>query len=58
MAGEWMKARPFTGVSGVCTHPHHRGRGYAAGLMREVARGILEQGERPFLRAFATMSAR
>ena len=53
MAGERMKAGPFTEVSGVCTHPDHRGHGYAAGLMREVGRGILERGEAPFLHAFA-----
>jgi len=53
MAGERMKAGPFTEVSGVCTHPEHRGHGYAAGLMREVGRGILERGETPFLHAFA-----
>jgi len=53
MAGERMKAGPFTEVSGVCTHPAHRGHGYAAGLMREVGRGILGRGETPFLHAFA-----
>ncbi len=53
MAGERMKAGPFTEVSGVCTHPDHHGHGYAAGLMREVGRGILGRGETPFLHAFA-----
>jgi predicted GNAT family acetyltransferase len=53
MAGERMKPGPFTEISGVCTHPDHRGRGYAAGLMREVARAILARGETPFLHAFA-----
>ena len=53
MAGERMKAGPFTEVSGVCTHPDHRGKGYAAGLMRDVARTILSRGEMPFLHAYA-----
>ena len=53
MAGERMKAGPFTEVSGVCTHPDHRGKGYAAGLMREVGRSILSRGETPFLHAFS-----
>ncbi len=53
MAGERMKAGPFTEISGVCTHPDHRGHGYAAGLMRVVARTILARGETPFLHAFA-----
>lgn len=52
MAGERMKSDRFTEVSGVCTHPQHRGKGYAAGLMREVAREILTRGETPFLHAF------
>jgi len=53
MAGERMKPASFTEVSGVCTHPGHRGRGYAAGLMREVGRAILARGETPFLHALA-----
>ena len=53
MAGERMKAAAFTEVSGVCTHPDHRGKGYAAGLMRNVARTILSRGEMPFLHAYA-----
>ena len=53
MAGERMKPSQFTEVSGVCTHPSYRGQGYAAGLMREVARTILARGETPFLHAFA-----
>ena len=53
MAGERMKAGPFTEISGVCTHLDNRGRGYAAGLMRDVGRAILNRDERPFLHAFA-----
>ena len=53
MAGERMKPRGFTEVSGVCTHPDHRGRGYAGALMRVVAARILARGETPFLHAYA-----
>jgi predicted GNAT family acetyltransferase len=53
MAGERMKPGSFTEVSGVCTHPDHRGKGYAAGLTRQVARDILARGETPFLHAVA-----
>lgn len=54
MAGERMRPTGFTEVSGVCTHPEHRGKGYAAGLMRRVARRILDRGETPFLHSWAT----
>jgi predicted GNAT family acetyltransferase len=53
MAGERMRMPGFAEVSGVCTHPDHRGRGYAAGLMRLVARRMLDRGETPFLHAYA-----
>jgi len=53
MAGERMKIDGFTEVSGVCTHPDHRGRGYAAALMAHVARAILARGETPFLHSYS-----
>jgi predicted GNAT family acetyltransferase len=52
MAGERMKPDGFTEVSGVCTHPDHRGRGYARGLLGLVAGRILDRGEGPFLHAY------
>ncbi len=56
MAGERMRPEGFCEISGVCTHPDHRGRGYAGGLMRRVARRILARGETPFLHAYETNS--
>lgn len=53
MAGERMKPDGFTEVSGVCTHPDWRGRGYAGGLMRIVAARILARGGTPYLHAYA-----
>jgi len=53
MAGERMRLDGFVEVSGVCTHPDHRGRGYAGGLMRQVAARILAEGDTPFLHAYA-----
>lgn len=53
MAGERLKLPGFTEVSGVCTRPGHRGRGYAAALMRVVAGRIVARGETPFLHAYA-----
>ncbi len=53
MAGERMKLEGFTEVSGVCTEPDSRGRGYAGALMRVVAGAILARGETPFLHSYA-----
>ncbi|WP_404710653.1 GNAT family N-acetyltransferase [Sphingomonas sp. MMS24-J13] len=53
MAGERMKPDGFTEVSGVCTHPDHRGHGYAAALMAHVTARILARGEIPFLHSYS-----
>jgi ribosomal protein S18 acetylase RimI-like enzyme len=53
MAGERMKPEGFAEVSGVCVHPDHRGRGYAAALSALVADQITARGETPFLHAYA-----
>jgi predicted GNAT family acetyltransferase len=53
MAGERMKPAGFTEVSGVCTQPEQRGRGYAGALMRVICAAILARGETPFLHSFA-----
>lgn len=54
MAGERMRLPGHTEVSGVCTHPDHRGKGYAATLMRAVMARIIAAGETPFLHAYAS----
>jgi predicted GNAT family acetyltransferase len=53
MAGERMKPTGFTEVSGVCTQPEARGRGYAGALTRAVVENILARGEQPFLHVYA-----
>jgi predicted GNAT family acetyltransferase len=53
MAGERMKPTGFIEVSGVCTNPDCRGRGYAGALMRVVAGRILARGDTPFLHSYA-----
>ncbi len=53
MAGERMRPKGFTEISAVCTHPEHRGRGYAGALMRVVAAKILARGETAFLHVYA-----
>jgi len=57
MAGRRLRVDGFTELSGVCTHPDWRGRGYAASLSRAVAGDILSSGGGVFLHAFAEHSA-
>jgi predicted GNAT family acetyltransferase len=57
MAGERLRPDGFTEVSGVCAHPDHRGKGYAARLMLHVACKIRERGETPFLHSYADNAA-
>lgn len=54
MAGERMRPEGFTEISGVCTHPDHRGRGYGSGLIVQVAAHIQARGETPYLHAYAS----
>ncbi|MFF4249800.1 GNAT family N-acetyltransferase [Streptomyces sp. NPDC001663] len=54
LAGERLHPPGWTEISAVCTDPDHRGRGLATRLVRAVAAGIKERGERPFLHARAT----
>lgn len=54
MAGERMRFPGHTELSGVCTHPDARGRGFAARLCRRLTSEIRARGDRPFLHAFAT----
>ncbi|KUO05229.1 GNAT family N-acetyltransferase [Streptomyces caeruleatus] len=53
LAGERLHPPGWTEISAVCTDPDHRGRGLATRLVRAVAAGIKERGERPFLHAAA-----
>lgn len=57
MAGERMKQPGFVELSGVCTHPDHRGKGYARRLSLHVAGRIVGAGARPYLHAFASNTA-
>lgn len=57
MAGRRLRLDGFTELSGVCTHPDHRGRGYAAALSRAVVGQIHASGEAAFLHAFADHEA-
>ena len=54
MAGERVRFPGYTEVSGVCTHPEFRGRGYARRLSSVVAAAIEARGEQAFLHAWKT----
>lgn len=57
MAGERMKLDGFTEISAVCVDESARGRGYAAGLMKQVIAKIRARGETPFLHVFTSNHA-
>jgi ribosomal protein S18 acetylase RimI-like enzyme len=54
MAGERLKQDGMSEVSGVCTHPDHRGRGLGRLMTLYAAGKISARGEQPFLHTFAT----
>lgn len=49
MAGERVRLDGFTEISGVCTHPDHRGKGYANVLVASLTKQIVERGDTAFL---------
>src|SRR5216683_4207729 len=49
MAGERLKPYGYTEISAVCTHPDHRGRGYASSLVSILIQRITKTEEIPFL---------
>lgn len=57
MAGERLRQPGHTEVSGVCTHPAHRGQGLARRLSATVAARIQARGDLPYLHAWASNTA-
>lgn len=54
MAGERMRPAPgLAEVSGVCTAPECRGKGFAGTLIRQVMAAQQARGETPFLHSYA-----
>jgi ribosomal protein S18 acetylase RimI-like enzyme len=53
MAGERITLDGYTEISGVCTHPDHRGKGLAATLIARVAQDHAEEGIVSFLHVAA-----
>ena len=54
MAGERMAFDRSIEISGVCTHPEHRGHGYAAALITRLLADHRRDGSRSFLHTGAT----
>ena len=54
MSGERIKLDTYPEVSGVCTHPAHRGKGYAAALMWQVIRDHRQDGLTSWLHVSAS----
>ncbi len=44
MVGERLMLDGYPEISGICTHPEHRGKGYAAALMWQLARDHRRDG--------------
>lgn len=57
MAGERMRPVGFTEISGVCTHPDHRGKGLAGALIKVGLQRIKARGETAFLHSYASNAA-
>jgi len=49
MAGERLKPTGWAEISGVCTHPTARGKGFAAALVKELVARVRSRGEQAFL---------
>lgn len=54
MAGERLTFPGYSEISGICTHPDHRGRGLAAALTWQVIRHQREQGITSWLHVSAS----
>lgn len=57
MAGRRLRVEGHCELSGVCTHPDFRGHGLATALSRRVVAGILAEGDKAFLHAYAAHDA-
>ena len=54
MGGERIMLDGYPEISGVCTHPAHRGKGYAASLIWEVVRSHRRSGDVSWLHVAAS----
>jgi ribosomal protein S18 acetylase RimI-like enzyme len=54
MGGERLVINPWREISGVCTHPEHRGKGYAPRLMTQLLQDHREAGRTSCLHVVST----
>jgi GNAT superfamily N-acetyltransferase len=54
MGGERIMLDGYPEISGVCTHPSHRGKGYAAAIIWELVRNHRRRGETSWLHVAAS----
>jgi hypothetical protein len=54
MAGERLRFPGYSEMSGICTHPSHRGHGHAAQMLWHLARHDRSRGIVPWLHVTAT----
>jgi ribosomal protein S18 acetylase RimI-like enzyme len=54
MGGERLKLDGYAEISGVCTHPAHRGNGFAASLIWHLAQKHRREGVVPWLHVSST----
>jgi predicted GNAT family acetyltransferase len=57
MAGERMALPGYREISGVCTHPAHRGKGYAVQLIVHLMKEHARSGMRSFLHVSSANTA-
>lgn len=53
MGGQRLSFGKYCEISGICTHPDYRGRGFGAAMISAVGRGLQADGFQPFLHANA-----
>jgi predicted GNAT family acetyltransferase len=53
MGGERLMLEGYSEISGVCTHPEHRGKGYAASIIWHLVRSHRRDGIVPWLHVAA-----
>lgn len=49
MGGQRLKAKGYTEISAICTHPDYSGKGYGRSIMHAVIRDIISAGNTAYL---------